>query len=290
MRLKVIFNLFILILLIQCRPKQEKVAYVNANGGLRLRSKPTIKSTKVVLIPDKSKVLIIGTEKKADTIDGFNGSWVQVKFKQSQGWAFDKYLTSDLNAKQNVAGTQEQDSDNPFAAPDKLMQEADKVTSSEAIKIYQEVIKKYGKVSNALDISYAHLAQEAIDVEKCHQSRLDPVFKTEAELREKINKHLKKGDYKSLSALASCDFGIGACESEWGGRADFNSISKNIGFAKYDYTNIKMLDKENSMFRYAKKEAPDDYIGFFITKNQVKPGRKNQESGYIWYGVCESNP
>ncbi|MBM9548430.1 SH3 domain-containing protein [Leptospira sp. 201903074] len=68
---------------------------MNTNSGLILREKPTKNSNKIVLLPDKTKVKIISELTISDQVDGINGKWIKVQFKDSIGYVFDYYLVFD---------------------------------------------------------------------------------------------------------------------------------------------------------------------------------------------------
>lgn len=70
----------------------NRTMYISADGGLRMRDKPSTDGSKIVTIPDKSEVLL--TEETGDTItiSGKNGRWSKIKYEKYEGWVFGGFL------------------------------------------------------------------------------------------------------------------------------------------------------------------------------------------------------
>ncbi len=67
--------------------------YVNAPGGLRMRSKPQLESSRIMTIPDGSKVNVLKKNNDGEVIDGKFGFWTLVEFDKQSGWVFGAYLS-----------------------------------------------------------------------------------------------------------------------------------------------------------------------------------------------------
>jgi len=70
------------------------VGYVSTNEGsnLRLRDGPSLSSSIIISIPDKSKVLIIEYSDKIDLVDGQSGNWYKIKYNDKTGWAWGNFI------------------------------------------------------------------------------------------------------------------------------------------------------------------------------------------------------
>ncbi|MEZ4918077.1 MAG: SH3 domain-containing protein [Saprospiraceae bacterium] len=67
------------------------------SGGLRLRSTQQLSSTVLATMPLGAEVEIVevfGQEENQETIEGFDGHWVKVKYKDMVGFAFDGFLSA----------------------------------------------------------------------------------------------------------------------------------------------------------------------------------------------------
>ncbi|WP_246836785.1 SH3 domain-containing protein [Leptospira kmetyi] len=82
---------------------QERYAKVNANGGLYLRDGAGQKNSTVRLLPNGTRVKIIGRSDKTETLNGKKGNWVEVEGLYKKGWVFDAYLENVSNADSLVA-------------------------------------------------------------------------------------------------------------------------------------------------------------------------------------------
>ena len=72
----------------------DSIGYVATNEGsnLRMRDGPSLDSTIIMSIPDKSKVSIIEYADKVDLIDRHSGNWYKVKYADKTGWVWGNYI------------------------------------------------------------------------------------------------------------------------------------------------------------------------------------------------------
>jgi hypothetical protein len=79
----------------------DRKMWVIAKNGLYLREKPSISGKSIWLIPFGEEITTINNKKIPDKINGINGNWLNVKYKNKSGWSFDTFLnkvyTSDNN-------------------------------------------------------------------------------------------------------------------------------------------------------------------------------------------------
>ncbi|MCB1173492.1 MAG: SH3 domain-containing protein [Leptospiraceae bacterium] len=68
--------------------------YVDADGGLRMRSEPSLESQKLTTIPNGSPVTILSTSGSTITIAQRSGRWTQVTYNNQAGWVFGGFLSS----------------------------------------------------------------------------------------------------------------------------------------------------------------------------------------------------
>ena len=68
------------------------LAWVKANGGLNLRRKPSVKSGKVTLLRNGTKLTILKKKKDVETIGAKEGHWVNVSAGKYKGWVFDSFI------------------------------------------------------------------------------------------------------------------------------------------------------------------------------------------------------
>lgn len=83
----------VFILFVACS-KTNETRWVNANAGLRLRTEPSTESKQIELIPDGEQVIILNKNKDEVSINNVTGRWVQIKWNEKTGWAFDGFLTN----------------------------------------------------------------------------------------------------------------------------------------------------------------------------------------------------
>lgn len=75
----------------------EKVLWVNATSGLNLRNLPNQQGEKIALLPYRTFVNILETEKRMVTIEGIRGNWVKIKTEDGLiGWVFNGFLSKTL--------------------------------------------------------------------------------------------------------------------------------------------------------------------------------------------------
>ncbi len=97
-----IFLAFLLFLSIHCNQptkesttptKPNEVKYVFAAAGLRLREAPDLKSKNNITLPYGSEVEILRKTGNTLSINYYlSGEWVEAKWKDKTGYAFDGYL------------------------------------------------------------------------------------------------------------------------------------------------------------------------------------------------------
>lgn len=69
-----------------------KISWVNAKGGLRMRTEPDVSSTVIQNIPNGSKIEIIEEIEPIIEINSKKGKWSKVKYLQIEGWVFGGFL------------------------------------------------------------------------------------------------------------------------------------------------------------------------------------------------------
>ncbi|MGL1893477.1 MAG: SH3 domain-containing protein [Spirochaetaceae bacterium] len=75
--------------------EETNLRYTTLDGGLPLKSSPSMMSKTIDLIPAGDIVQIISIKKQAETIDSLNGYWSQVDWDSTIGWVFDPFLSFD---------------------------------------------------------------------------------------------------------------------------------------------------------------------------------------------------
>jgi hypothetical protein len=68
-----------------------------AKSGLFLRDKPTTASEKLICMPYLAIVTVTDTNGPADVIDNANGKWYKVNYFGYDGWAWGKYIVTDIS-------------------------------------------------------------------------------------------------------------------------------------------------------------------------------------------------
>ena len=63
-------------------------AFVDAEGGLRMRNEPDLQAEVVALIPDGSQVSVLAVHPPLIEIDSRRGRWSQVSWNSKVGWVF----------------------------------------------------------------------------------------------------------------------------------------------------------------------------------------------------------
>lgn len=74
----------------------NRTMYISAEGGLRMRDKPSTDGNKIVTIPDSSEVWVIEETGDEITISGKTGKWAKVKYKGDAGWVFGGFLETEI--------------------------------------------------------------------------------------------------------------------------------------------------------------------------------------------------
>jgi uncharacterized protein YraI len=71
-----------------------KTGYIQTEKGssLRLRSEPTETSAVMTNIPNNSRVVILGYDKKYQVVNGEVGKWCNVQYGSTSGWAWGKFV------------------------------------------------------------------------------------------------------------------------------------------------------------------------------------------------------
>lgn len=93
--LKVFSFVFIIYSMLSIAPKETqtyKGLFVNAESGLYLRSKPSVKGNKLGLVPYGEEVVLLKGSGIIEKIDGKQGEWVFVRWQKKEGWVFNAYL------------------------------------------------------------------------------------------------------------------------------------------------------------------------------------------------------
>ncbi|PJZ83991.1 tetratricopeptide repeat protein [Leptospira harrisiae] len=71
-----------------------KLGYVNAKSGLLIREKPGRTNPKVTLVPFGKEVVILRFTDVEDTIENIKAKWVEVRYKEFQGFMFSGFLSN----------------------------------------------------------------------------------------------------------------------------------------------------------------------------------------------------
>lgn len=101
---------FALIGLILTRPagiladRLNPTTFVNAIGGLRVRSEPSLQGKKVGLIPDGSPVEVLKEESKYEYIGGRPGHWTRIQYRDLDGYVFGGFLSNETAECMSVDG------------------------------------------------------------------------------------------------------------------------------------------------------------------------------------------
>ncbi len=92
------FTLFLILLLtvsVLCGEEPYRYVYVEAAGGLRMRSGPDLNAEKMETIPNGTRVGIIEDGSDLLTIGGRSGRWTKVVYKKRAGWVFGGFLVTE---------------------------------------------------------------------------------------------------------------------------------------------------------------------------------------------------
>jgi hypothetical protein len=91
---------------IETQKKDDDIYTVLAISGLNLRSKPTIKSKPITLLPFGTIIKVIDKKGPKDNINDFYGNWNKILFKNQIGWVFNQFIRSgDYTGKINIVNT-----------------------------------------------------------------------------------------------------------------------------------------------------------------------------------------
>lgn len=71
-----------------------KLGYVNAKSGLLIRENPGRTNPKITLVPFGKEVSILRFTDVDDTIENIKAKWVEVRYKEFQGFMFSGFLSS----------------------------------------------------------------------------------------------------------------------------------------------------------------------------------------------------
>ena len=67
---------------------------VKSPRGLVLRKGPDVSAKKITVIPDKAAVDILTYSNAISVIDGKTAPWVEIRYKEKEGWVFSAYLAN----------------------------------------------------------------------------------------------------------------------------------------------------------------------------------------------------
>lgn len=98
--MKIVTLLLFLGLLAVCSKPAERPRemYVQAAGGLNMRSQPDPAADKILLLPDGAALRILQEDSRTIEISGKSGRWTQVEYNGKTGWVFGGFLASERNS------------------------------------------------------------------------------------------------------------------------------------------------------------------------------------------------
>jgi hypothetical protein len=72
----------------------DTIGFVSTNEGsnLRMRDGPSLNSSVIISIPNKSKFLILEYSDKLDFVNGQSGNWYKIKYADQIGWAWGNFI------------------------------------------------------------------------------------------------------------------------------------------------------------------------------------------------------
>jgi hypothetical protein len=85
---------------IQINESINKTMYINASGGLRVRSLPSIDGERIGLLNYSTEISITREVNKNLIINGIEGKWVYIKADNIEGWVFSGYLSDRIELDQ----------------------------------------------------------------------------------------------------------------------------------------------------------------------------------------------
>lgn len=258
------------LLLIQCDKKQEQLPQTNkqlssylwvktAGGGLHLRNKPSVSGSKILLIPNGSRVEFL-QQGKTTIISGKKGSWKKIRYNGQEGWSFGAYLTdekiftdntnslstekqSSLSGKEYVSDLEkkiqaitELEKTQPELAREKyqlIQQESEKALELvEKGKLNQEQAMQVDTIGYAACESYLNL-------KFCTNHPKPTQYKEKLSLLQSVAKAIEKKNVTGLLKSTPCLITTGCYACDGG----YTALSKDI---------IKILMTEDSI--------PSDFI------------------------------
>jgi len=74
--------------------ESNKIMYVNAPAGLRVRNSPNINAEMIGVLGNLTEVLVLREDENNLTIDGIEGKWTFIETGYIQGWVFGGFLVS----------------------------------------------------------------------------------------------------------------------------------------------------------------------------------------------------
>jgi len=72
----------------------NKVAYILAKSGLRMRNRPSLNGTTLGAIPYRTRILILREKGKSIVLSGARGKWSKIQWGNTKGWVFGGFLTA----------------------------------------------------------------------------------------------------------------------------------------------------------------------------------------------------
>jgi len=72
--------------------ESNKIMYVNAPAGLRVRNSPNINAEMIGVLDNLTEVLVLREDENNLTIDGIDGRWAFIETGYIQGWVFGGFL------------------------------------------------------------------------------------------------------------------------------------------------------------------------------------------------------
>lgn len=77
-----------------CKKEAIETTTVKSPRGLVLRKGPDISAEKIMLLPDRAPVAILTYSNSISVIDGKTAPWVEIRYKDKEGWVFSAYLAN----------------------------------------------------------------------------------------------------------------------------------------------------------------------------------------------------
>jgi hypothetical protein len=75
-----------------CSSEKKDLLYVQPKGGASLYQEPTADSQVLALVPVNGAVEPQKGEWQSGQVDGLGGYWIPVRYKELEGWMFDRFL------------------------------------------------------------------------------------------------------------------------------------------------------------------------------------------------------